>query len=133
MKAPISAELRQELVENELQTLIQPLSSQLTESQRKVQGLREENASLQKEVLTLTKEVEQLRQCLRTTTAEKQRLSQSQEREINRLRKEVERYLEECSGLKVKLLRYRGQPLMSTPVSGVAAKLTPVKEMQSKE
>lgn len=124
---------QQELVEKELQTLMQPLSSQLTESQRKVQGLREENTSLQKEVLTLTKEVEQLRQCLRTTTAEKQRLSQSQEKEINRLRKEVERYLQLCSGLKVKLLRYRGQPLMSTPVSSVAAKLTPVKEMQSKE
>ena len=119
--------------EDEPQTQMQPLLSQLTESHRKAQSLGEKNAKLQKEILSLNKEVEHLRQCLQTTTVEKQRLSQSQEREIDRLRKEVERLLQESSGLKVQLLKYRGPSLMDTPISSVAAKLTPVKKMQPKE
>lgn len=121
---------QQELVGNEMHTQVQSLASQLTESQRRAESVREENARLQKEILTLSKEVERLRERLQTTTVDKQRLSQSQEKEIERLRREVERHMQKNSSLKVQLLQYSGQSLMDTPVPSVAARLTPVRRMQ---
>lgn len=102
--------LRQESTKRELQSRVQYLESQLREIQEKTKSLRRDLARLQRENQSLTGDVECLRKCLKTTTEEKQSLTQSQEREIDRLRAEVEKQLYENSALKVQLVHNHTSP-----------------------
>ena len=68
-------------------------------------AFRRDVERLQAENKRLREDVERLTECLKTTTEEKQDLSLSLEREIERLRCEVERQLRENSSLKLQLVR----------------------------
>lgn len=96
--------VKQENTKRELQSQVQYLESQLTEIREKSQRLRRSLEQLQKENSTLNGDVEHLSKRLETTIQEKQTLTQSHEKEIDRLRAEVDKLLQENSNLKVQLV-----------------------------
>ena len=97
--------LRQETTKRELQTHVRHIESQLKEIRERSKSLRRELVMSETERETLRGDVEQLSLCLQSSTSEKQSLSMSQEREIGRLRGEVERQLQENSALKLELVQ----------------------------
>ena len=96
--------IKQESAKRELQSRVQYLKSQLKEIHEKAMILRRDLSHSLTEKEALTKDVERLSECLHTTTLEKQMLSHSFEREIERLRAEVENKLHENSSLKLELV-----------------------------
>ena len=96
--------MKHESTKRELQSRVQYLEAQLTEISQKTLVLKRDVEQLQTEKQELIGDVERLSEHLKVTTQEKQALSQSQEREIERLRSEIERKLHENSTLKLQLV-----------------------------
>ena len=97
--------LKQENTKREMQLHARHLESQLKEIKEKSQSLRHELTISEAERETLRGDVEQLSVSLQSATRGKESLASSQEREIGRLRGEVERQLQENSALKRELVQ----------------------------
>ena len=97
--------LKQENTKREMQLHARHVESQLKEIKEKSQGLRHELTISEAERETLRGDVEQLSVSLQSATRGKESLASSQEREIGRLRGEVERQLQENSVLKRELVQ----------------------------
>ena len=96
--------LKHESTKRELQSQVKYLESQLKDIREKSILLRRDSECMQRDNQQLCGDVEQLTESLKTTMREKQTLSESQEREIERLRSEVARQLHEISNLKLHLV-----------------------------
>lgn len=105
-------QLREESTKQELHSRVTHLKSQLTEIKERAKNLRQDLVISETERETLRGDLHGLSLCLQMTTKDKEKLSQSQEREIERLREEAGRRLLENSTLKLGIVRSSSSQLL---------------------